>query len=117
MGLASRHCVPLKKGTPPLSGERIQGLLAQLAGGWKVTDAMRLVRELRFRDFRQAMDFANRIADLAEAEQHHPDLLVAWGKMRVTLTTHSVGGLSDNDFILAAKIDSLRREERASGLA
>jgi 4a-hydroxytetrahydrobiopterin dehydratase len=83
------------------------GLLAQLPG-WQVEEAdghRQLVRELRFPDFVTAVDFVNRITPVAEAEGHHPDLLVAWGRVRVQLWTHVAGGLTENDFVLAAKID------------
>ena len=82
-------------------------LLAQ-APGWRVEEAdghRKLVREFRFRDFVGAVDFVNRITPVAEAERHHPDLLVTWGRVRVQLWTHAAGGLTENDFVLAARID------------
>jgi 4a-hydroxytetrahydrobiopterin dehydratase len=85
------------------------GLLAQLPG-WRVEEAdghRQLVREFRFPNFAAAVDFVNRITPIAEAEGHHPDLLVAWGRVRVQLWTHVAGGLTENDFVLAARIDGV----------
>jgi 4a-hydroxytetrahydrobiopterin dehydratase len=108
--LAERRCVPCEGGTPPLTTEQIAPLLGQLEG-WHIEDAgehEQLVKAYRFRDFVTAVDFVNRITPIAEAEGHHPDLLVTWGGVRVQLWTHAAGGLTDNDFILAAKIDQLK---------
>ncbi len=85
-----------------------EGLMAELNDDWMlVDDAHLLVREFRFKDFAQAMAFANKIAAVAEDEGHHPDLSISWGSVSVELSTHSIGGLSENDYILAAKIDAL----------
>jgi 4a-hydroxytetrahydrobiopterin dehydratase len=105
--LAERHCNPCKAGTPPLHGEAIQGLLSGL-DGWAVVDEHHLEKEYRFKDFVEALAFVNRLGGVAEAEGHHPDVFLAWGRVKVTLWTHSVGGLSENDFILAAKADAVR---------
>jgi 4a-hydroxytetrahydrobiopterin dehydratase len=102
--LASRHCVPCEGGTPSLTEQEWQPLLNQLEG-WEVRDGERLAKEFRFKDFVQAVDFVNRITPIAEAEGHHPDLQVGWGRVLVELTTHAARGLTENDFILAAKID------------
>ena len=101
--------MPCDGGTPPLARSEIEPLLAQL-GGWQVEDAeghRQLGKTFRFRNFVDAVDFVNRITPVAEAEGHHPDLLVGWGRVRVTLWTHVAGGLTENDFILAAKIDEV----------
>ncbi len=106
--LASRSCGPCKAGTPPVEGEQMSRLLGQLAG-WSAAAAQdgsrRLVKEYRFPDFRQALAFVNRVGEVAEKEGHHPDIELGWGRVKLTLWTHSIGGLSENDFILAAKAD------------
>ena len=105
--LAKLDCVPCKGGVPPLKGAEIEGLLARLNGGWKVIDEHHLEKEYRFKDFRQALDFTNRVGELAESVGHHPDIYLAWGKVRLTVWTHKIGGLNEADFIFAAKADTL----------
>ena len=102
--LADKKCAPCEKGEKPLDGEAADRLLRQLSG-WKIKDGKELEKEYRFPDFRQALGFVNRLGEAAESEGHHPDIYLTWGKVRVSLSTHSVGGLSENDFILAAKAD------------
>jgi 4a-hydroxytetrahydrobiopterin dehydratase len=107
--LAERRCVPCEGGMPPLTEDEETKLHAQLPG-WRVeeTDGHRqLARAFRFPDFVSAVDFVNRVTPIAEAEGHHPDLLVAWGRVRVQLWTHAAGGLTENDFVLAAKIEAV----------
>ena len=106
MSLAERHCVPCKGGTPPLAGEALEQLKQQLPD-WQVVDGHHLYRKFTFPDFRTALDFVNRAGEIAESEGHHPDLLLSWGKVEVTIWTHSIGGLSESDFILAALIGRL----------
>lgn len=106
MDLANRHCRRLPKGSPPLEPSRAQELSAHVPQ-WRI-DGGQLEREFEFRDFRTALDFLVRAAVVAETEQHHPDLhLTGYRKLRIGTSTHSVGGLSENDFILAARIDRL----------
>jgi 4a-hydroxytetrahydrobiopterin dehydratase len=105
--LAMRRCVPCEGGTPPLEQREIEPLLAQLEG-WAIQDGKKLVKSFRFENFVQAVDFVNDITPVAEAEGHHPDLFVKWGEVVVYLWTHAAGGLTENDFILAAKIDRLK---------
>jgi len=106
--LAEKKCAPCEGGTPPIAGAEAERLLAQLKG-WKLAGGGKeLEKEYRFPDFRQALDFVNRLGEVAESEGHHPDLYLTWGKVRVSLSTHSIGGLSENDFILAAKADRVR---------
>ena len=105
--LAKLDCLPCKGGVPPLKGAEIEGLLARLNGGWKVIDEHHLEKEYRFKDFRQALDFTNRVGELAESVGHHPDIYLAWGKVRLTVWTHKIGGLNEADFIFAAKADTL----------
>lgn len=103
--LANKKCVPCRGGVPPLKGEALEKLLRQLGGGWRVVEAHHLEKEYRFPDFREALAFTNRIGALAEEEGHHPDLLLAYGKVKVQLWTHKIDGLTESDFILAAKCD------------
>jgi 4a-hydroxytetrahydrobiopterin dehydratase len=105
--LAERHCVPCEGGVPPLGAAEITPLLKQVHG-WQVEDGKRLVKSFRFKNFVDAVGFVNQITPVAEAEGHHPDLFVTWGEVRVSLWTHAAGGLTENDFILAAKLDQLR---------
>jgi 4a-hydroxytetrahydrobiopterin dehydratase len=104
--LAERQCVPCRGGVPPLAGEEIEKLLAQLEG-WQVTNEHHLLKIYRSRDFRGSLQFVNRIGELAEAQGHHPDICFGWGKVEVTIWTHKINGLTESDFVLAAKIDKL----------
>jgi 4a-hydroxytetrahydrobiopterin dehydratase len=107
--LAERHCAVCKPGTPPLRSAEVDALLGKL-DGWTVEDGgghLQLTKTYRFKGFMPAVDLVNRIAPIAEAEGHHPDLLVSYGSVTVKLWTHAAGGLTENDFILAAKIDRL----------
>jgi len=105
--LARQHCAPLPAGTPPLAMAQWQALRAQIDAAWQVVDGHHLRRVYRLPDFASGLALVNRIGALAEAQDHHPELLLAWGRVEITLWTHSVGGLSRNDFILAAHIDRL----------
>jgi 4a-hydroxytetrahydrobiopterin dehydratase len=105
--LESRSCQPCEAGTPALKGEDLRRFYGQL-GGWTMIHEHHLEKEYRFKDFLEALGFVNRLAEVAEREGHHPDIFLAWGKVKVTLWTHSIGGLSENDFILAAKADAVR---------
>ncbi|NNE42646.1 MAG: 4a-hydroxytetrahydrobiopterin dehydratase [Gemmatimonadetes bacterium] len=105
--LAERKCIPCEGGIPPLRPEQTAELLAQLGGSWKVVENHHLENEYTFPDFLQALAAVNRIGQLAEAQGHHPDLLLAWGKVGITLWTHKIDGLTESDFILAAKVDEI----------
>ncbi len=105
--LAARECVPCRGGVAPLKGEAIDVLLKQLGGGWQVVEEHHLEKEYRFRDFRQALEFTNRVGELAEGVGHHPDIHLSWGKVRLVIWTHKIGGLHEADFIFAAKADGL----------
>lgn len=107
--LAARHCVPCEGGTPALDADGIAALLPRVPAWTLHHDEQgdELVRELRFRDFLEAAHFVAQVTPAAEAEGHHPDLLVSWGRVAVHLRTHAVDGLTANDFILAARIDQL----------
>lgn len=104
--LADMKCVPCRGGTPPLTPEQSAPLLVQL-DGWRVEENKKLIKSFRFKNFAQAVEFVNAIAAVAEAEQHHPDLYVRWGETRVYLWTHKIDGLSESDFVMAAKINRL----------
>ena len=107
-GLRDRRCVACAAGTPPLAGARVADLRAALAPAWQLDAAgAALTRDVRFANFHETMAFVNAVAWIAHAEDHHPDLEVGYGHCRVTFSTHSVGGLSENDFICAAKVDAL----------
>jgi len=106
--LAEKECVPCKGGSPALKGQELKELAQQLDGGWKVVDEHHLEKEYKFPDFRQALDFTNKVGELAEAQGHHPDIFLAWGKVRLTIWTHKINGLSESDFVMAAKTDRLQ---------
>lgn len=105
--LAQRKCIPCEGGIPKLEPEAIATFLPQLNPAWSVVDGHHLRRNYTFPDFVRALEFINRVGALAEDNGHHPDLFVTWGKAAVELYTHTVGGLTETDFILAAKIDQL----------
>lgn len=105
--LAQQECAPCRAGAPPLKGEALTGLRAQLNAGWRVVNEHHLEREYTFPDFRQALSFVNKVAELAERQNHHPDIYLAWGKARLTLWTHRIDGLTESDFVFAAKVDGL----------
>jgi len=104
--LAGRECVPCRSGVPPLPGEEITKLQAQLAG-WEVVNGHHLRKEYKFADFKETQAFVNRVGELAEEQWHHPDICYGWGRAEVTIWTHKIDGLTESDFILAAKIDRL----------
>lgn len=106
--LLEKHCAPCKGGVPPLAGEPLIALYKQLGGGWKIVDGHHLEKEYTFKDFQQALDFTNQIGALAEEEGHHPDILLSYGKVKLQLWTHKVNGLTESDFILAAKCDQIK---------
>lgn len=102
--LSAKHCVVFRKGTPPLGPDDTARLL-RLVDGWNIQDGPRLAKAWRFADFASALAFVNRIGAIADAENHHPDVALAWGRVGIELWTHDAGGLTENDFILAARID------------
>jgi 4a-hydroxytetrahydrobiopterin dehydratase len=104
--LASRKCVPCRGGVPPLSRAEFTPLLRQLRG-WEVVNDHHLTKSVTFPDFRSALEFVNQVGEVAEREGHHPDLHLSWGKVGIETWTHKVDGLTESDFILAAKIDQL----------
>jgi len=104
--LASKTCIPCQGGIPPLKGENLKRLAEQLTG-WAVVDEHHLTKTYKLDDFVQALDITNRIGALAEEQNHHPDIYLTWGKVRVDIWTHKIDGLTESDFIFAAKCDRL----------
>ena len=107
--LASKKCIPCEGGVPPVKGEALKALHDQLGDAWVVVDEHHLERSYAFPDFKEALAFTNTVGALAEEQFHHPDLLLAWGKVSITLFTHKIDGLTESDFVLAAKIEELGR--------
>jgi 4a-hydroxytetrahydrobiopterin dehydratase len=103
--LAQKDCVPCKGGVPPLKGNDLARLTQQLGEGWRVINEHHLEREFKFENFRKALDFTNKVGELAEQQNHHPDIYLAWGKVKLTLWTHKIDGLTESDFVFAAKVD------------
>jgi len=105
MSLADQNCVPCKGGVPPMGQEQAEKLLRELDDGWTLNSKGHLERTYEFSNFVAAMAFANRVGEIAEAQSHHPDLHVAWGKCTVEIWTHKIQGLTESDFYFAAKAD------------
>ena len=105
--LIEKKCVPCEGGVQPFNKDQIQEYLAQLSSAWEVKDDKKITKRFKFHDFKEAMVFVNKIADLAEQEGHHPDITINYNRVTIELFTHSIGGLSENDFILASKIEQL----------
>jgi 4a-hydroxytetrahydrobiopterin dehydratase len=108
--LAEKKCAPCKGGVPPLKGATLKPLTRALGRAWKVVHDHHLEREFTFPDFQTALDFVNRVGAVAEAEGHHPDIQLGWGRVKVTTWTHKIDGLTENDFVLGAKIERLKRD-------
>jgi 4a-hydroxytetrahydrobiopterin dehydratase len=106
MSLASKTCVPCRGGVPALKGAELQALQREIPQ-WTVVNEHHLTRAFAFTDFKQALDFVNRVGAIAEEQGHHPDILLAWGKAEISIWTHKINGLTESDFIMAAKIDQL----------
>lgn len=107
--LASKKCVPCEGGVDPLTPKEALELMKELDPSWMlIDDAHLLVREFEFKNFADALAFANKVGDIAEAEGHHPDMNIAWGRVAIELTTHAIEGLSENDFIVASKVDQIK---------
>ena len=104
--LAQKTCVPCRGGVPALKGNDLKTLNKEVPQ-WKVVDEHHLTRTFTFPDFRKALDFVNRVGEVAEQQGHHPDIVLAWGKAEITMWTHKIDGLTESDFIMAAKIDGL----------
>lgn len=105
--LVNKSCSPCQGGVPPFEEKKVIKLLKELGNEWTLNDAGHLYKEYLFKDFREPMVFATRVAEIAEREAHHPDLRIAWGSCTVEIWTHKINGLTENDFILAAKIGEM----------
>jgi 4a-hydroxytetrahydrobiopterin dehydratase len=103
--LANKRCVPCDGGTPRLKGKALKKIAAQLRGGWKLKKSQRIEKEFKFKNFLQALKFTNAIGKIAERQNHHPDIQLSWGLVKVEIWTHKVNGLTESDFVLAARID------------
>ncbi len=106
MSLSKKECVPCKGGVPPLKGEELEKLKEQV-GGWDVIEEHHITKMFKFPNFVKALAFVNKVGDIAEDQGHHPDIFLAWGKVGITICTHKINGLTESDFILAAKIDEI----------
>ncbi|MFH0806389.1 MAG: 4a-hydroxytetrahydrobiopterin dehydratase [Candidatus Brennerbacteria bacterium] len=111
MNLTAKKCVACEGGIPPLTGAALEPYLKEMKG-WAVAEGKKIRKEFHFPDFKSALAFVNKVGDIAEAEGHHPDIQLGWGKVVVELSTHAINGLSENDFILAAKIDAMENKKR-----
>ena len=111
--LASRQCTPCKSGVPPLDANKIAPLLSQLEDDWEVVNQHHLARTYKFKNFAQALEFVNRIGHMAEEQGHHPDFEIHYRDVDLVLYTHAIGGLHQNDFIMAAKTDQLSSVEES----
>lgn len=105
--LSGKQCTPCRGGVDPLGAQELAPYLQQLAEGWEIIDNHKLEKTFKFKNFKEALDFTNQVGQLAEQQQHHPDIFLSWGKVKVQLWTHKIGGLHENDFILATGIDHL----------
>ena len=105
--LAERECLACKGDVPALQGEALTKLARELDGQWRVLEGRLLEKEYKFNNFREALQFTNKVGELAEAVNHHPDIYLAWGKVKLQIWTHKVNGLTESDFVLAAKADRL----------
>lgn len=105
--LSQKSCTPCKKGTPPLTGEQLRAFFEQLKEGWRIVDEHHLEKSYSFANFKDALAFTNKVGNIAEQEGHHPDIHLTYGKVKLTIWTHKIDGLSENDFILASKCDQI----------
>jgi 4a-hydroxytetrahydrobiopterin dehydratase len=106
MTLSKKECVPCKGGVPPLKGEELERLKEQV-DEWDVVEEHHITRTYKFPNFVKALAFVNKVGDIAEAQGHHPDIFLTWGKVRITMCTHKIDGLTESDFIFASKIDEI----------
>lgn len=105
--LAQKQCVPCKGGVPPLKGKELKELQQELGGEWKVVDEHHLFKRYSFDDFQAALEFTNRLGAVAEEQGHHPEICLTWGRADVKIWTHKIDGLTESDFVLAAKADAV----------
>jgi 4a-hydroxytetrahydrobiopterin dehydratase len=100
-------CVPCRGGVPPLEGDDLSRLHTELGGGWRVVEGHHLEKEYTFSDFSGALQFVNRVGEMADEQDHHPDIYLAWGRARVEIWTHKIDGLTESDFVFAARCEAL----------
>lgn len=114
--LADRACVPCRGGVPPMERSQAEQMLEQLGGGWQLRENgyLSLEKTYRFKNFAQALDFVNRVGTLAEEQAHHPDIYLAWGRATLQIWTHKIKGLTESDFVFAAKCDRLGDTDTAA---
>lgn len=105
--LAKQECIPCKGGVPPLAGDELAAVQKRLGGDWNVVEGHHLEKVYKFDDFRQALDFTVKVGEMAEQQFHHPDIYLAWGRVKVVIWTHKIDGLTESDFVFAAKADAL----------
>ncbi len=105
--LAKQECIPCKGGVPPLAGDELAAVQERLGGNWNVVEGHHLEKVYKFDDFRQALDFTVKVGEMAEQQFHHPDIYLAWGRVKVVIWTHKIDGLTESDFVFAAKADAL----------
>lgn len=105
---AQKKCTPRDASTPPFAEDVVAYHCQELGGDWKAINVHHLEKDFKFKNFKAALAFVNKIGDLAESEQHHPDIHLSWGHVRIILWTHNINGLSENDFIMASKIDQIK---------
>jgi len=103
--LAKKTCIPCKGGVLPLKGTKLEALLEKLKNDWKIIKEHHLEKEYSFKNFKEALNFTIKVGELAENQGHHPDISLAWGKVKLTIWTHKIDGLTESDFIFAAKAD------------
>lgn len=108
MDLTQRKCIPCDAGPPPLSKDKVEEFL-RIVPEWELTDKVKIVRKFKFRNFAESLSFVNRVGDLAEDEGHHPDIKIIYNRVTLELITHTISGLSENDFVVAAKITELAK--------
>ncbi len=106
MSLSRKECIPCKGGVPPLKGEELEKLKEQVEG-WDVIKEHHISKTYKFSNFVKALTFVNKVGDTAEEQGHHPEMYLAWRKVGITICTHKIDGLTESDFILAAKIDEI----------
>lgn len=103
-----KKCTACTKGTPSISGHLLEKCIQEIGGQWVAINEHHIEKEFLFKDFKEALAFVNKIGELAELEQHHPNIHLSWGKVRILLWTHAINAISENDFVLAAKIDQIK---------
>ena len=103
--LAKKTCIPCKGGVPPMKGAKLDDLLEKLKNDWKIIREHHLEKEYSFKNFKESLNFTITVGELAENQGHHPDIFLAWGKVKLTIWTHKIDGLTESDFIFAAKAD------------